>query len=56
MATKHTKTLAANNSALPPLLENQYTVLENALGLFEPDFVMVREQPEMQIRAAIKAL
>ena len=54
MATKHNKTRVAN-SALPLTLENQYPVLVGALGLFEPGFVLVRDQPEMQIRAAIKA-
>ena len=47
MATKHNKTRVAN-SALPLTLENQYPVLVGALGLFEPGFVLVRDQPETQ--------
>lgn len=42
-------------TALPPPLDNLSVILENALGMFKPDLVLVREQPEMQIRAAIKA-
>ena len=36
-------------------IDNPWAILEDALGLFEPDFVMEREQPETQTRAEFTA-
>lgn len=37
-------------------IDNPWAVLEDALGMFEPGFVMEREQPETQIRAELFAV
>ena len=37
-------------------IDNPWPILENALGLFEPGFVLTRDQPEIQDRVGVSAL
>ncbi len=37
-------------------IDNPWSILEDAVGMFEPGFVMEREQPETQIRGGLFAL
>lgn len=53
MDTNHPMTHIAK-AALPPPLDNLSAILENALGMFDPGFVLVRDQPETQVRDEMK--
>ncbi len=54
MEIKHATTCVTNNGLPQPLKLNPWTMLEDALGLFETSFLIKREQPVTQERVEIK--